>query len=170
MKKQEFLDILTRKLTGQFTSTEVKDNIQYYDGYISGEVYKGKSEEQVIQEIGGPHIVAKTLINAKNMAGQSNSSKTHKSYSQDIHRQAGEKTGQRKGFHVNHDNNGWDVRYGKVKLNTWYFKLILAILVILLIIGVLSAVGFMLRVLIPIIVPVLVIFFIFNLVSNRRYR
>jgi len=174
MRKQEFLNILSRRITGQLSPMEVKDHIQYYDDYISGEVNKGKTEEEVIQEIGGPHLVAKTLINAKDMTGQTNSRDTYRTSSQDVYEnvygQTKEGTGKRKGFSINHDHDGWDIRYGKVKLNTWYFKIILTILAILLLVGILSAVGLVLRVLIPIVVPIVIIFFILNLVSNRRYK
>ncbi len=62
MTKREFLDTLRRSLNGKMTEAEVADNIAYYENYISQSVSGGKSEEQVLSELGDPRLIAKTIL------------------------------------------------------------------------------------------------------------
>ena len=48
MRKDEFLQTLRRALNGNVPPRVVEENVRYYDGYISDEVRKGRSEEEVI--------------------------------------------------------------------------------------------------------------------------
>ena len=43
----------------------VQENVNYYDGYISDEVTKGKTEEEVTAELGDPWVIAQTVIDAE---------------------------------------------------------------------------------------------------------
>ena len=48
----------------------VEENVRYYDGYISDEVRKGRSEEEVIEEIGDPRLIARTIEDTTDGAGE----------------------------------------------------------------------------------------------------
>ena len=61
MRKDEFLQMLRRDLNGDVPPAVVEENIRYYDSYITGEVSKGRSEEDVIAEIGDPRLIAKNI-------------------------------------------------------------------------------------------------------------
>ena len=61
MRKEEFLQTLRRALTGDVPQGVVEENIRYYDGYITEEVRKGRTEEEVIGEIGDPRLIARTI-------------------------------------------------------------------------------------------------------------
>ena len=37
-------------------------HIRYYEDYIQSQVRGGRSEQEVLQELGDPHLIAKTLI------------------------------------------------------------------------------------------------------------
>lgn len=65
MTKQEFLDELRNALTGQVSSESVMDAYRYYSDYIDMEVRTGKSESQVIEELGKPAFIAKSIIAAQ---------------------------------------------------------------------------------------------------------
>ena len=62
MSKQEFLDTLRRALARELSESEVADNINYYWNYIEQQVAFGKSEEQVLSELGDPRLIARRII------------------------------------------------------------------------------------------------------------
>ena len=52
MKKTEFLKELEAALKGEVSPELTAENLRYYDNYISQETSKGRSEAEVIEEIG----------------------------------------------------------------------------------------------------------------------
>ena len=64
MTKQEFLQGLRSELDGRVPYSVIQENLNYYDSYINGETAKGLPEEQVIEELGGPRIIARTIVDA----------------------------------------------------------------------------------------------------------
>lgn len=63
MNRIEFIDILRMTLSQELPSTVVQENIQYYDEYISSMGDEIKQEEE-IDRIGDPHLIAQTIINS----------------------------------------------------------------------------------------------------------
>lgn len=61
MTKQEFLDTLRRALASDLSESEVADNINYYWNYMEQQIASGKSEEQVLSELGDPRLIARTI-------------------------------------------------------------------------------------------------------------
>lgn len=61
MGKNEFLRVLREQLEGRLSQDTIEGHIRYYDQYIDAEVRMGKSEEQVMGELGSPIFIAKTL-------------------------------------------------------------------------------------------------------------
>ena len=62
MTKYEFLEKMRHALANDLSGSVIQDNINYYDGYISDEVRKGRSEAAVIEELGDPWAIARTII------------------------------------------------------------------------------------------------------------
>lgn len=62
MTRQEFIETLARTLRRELSEQEVADNIRYYETYISQEMQSGKSEEQVIAQLGDPRLIARTIL------------------------------------------------------------------------------------------------------------
>ena len=62
MNKQVFLDELRQALEGNISSQSIVSNIMYYDEYFTNEIRKGRSEEEIIDELGDPRLIAKTII------------------------------------------------------------------------------------------------------------
>ena len=62
MNKQEFLEKLRQALTGRVASSVVTENINYYEDYINVEVRKGRSEEEVLNQLGDPRLIARTIV------------------------------------------------------------------------------------------------------------
>lgn len=62
MSKEEFLDTLRKVLARELSESEVADNINYYWNYIEQQIASGKTEEQVLQELGDPRLVQRTIL------------------------------------------------------------------------------------------------------------
>ncbi len=97
MTKAEFLEALRMKLMGEVSTVEIENTIRYYDEYIRDKVNQGKTEEQVLSELGSPLLIARTIIDT---AGQ------EKNYSEQRPQDLGNDTKQ----------TDINVRFGKVKV------------------------------------------------------
>ena len=62
MTKDEFLRGLQNALVGEVPSSVVNDNLRYYEEYIVTEIRKGKTEEEVMEMLGDPRLIARTII------------------------------------------------------------------------------------------------------------
>lgn len=69
MNKQEFLDRLRVALNGRVASGLVTENLNYYENYINTEIRKGRSEEEVLDSLGDPRLLAKTLVQTQGGSG-----------------------------------------------------------------------------------------------------
>ena len=65
MEKQEFLDKLRLALNGRVAAETVSDTLTYYEDYINTEIRKGRSEEEVMNSLGDPRLIARTIIETK---------------------------------------------------------------------------------------------------------
>ncbi|MCM1157194.1 MAG: DUF1700 domain-containing protein [Bacteroidales bacterium] len=64
MTKQEFLDELRNALSGEVSPEVMMDSYRYYDSYIEEELRKGKSESNILEELGKPSLLARSIIAA----------------------------------------------------------------------------------------------------------
>lgn len=65
MKKTEFLKNLERSLDGQVPQELVVENLRYYNDYIRQEAKKGRREEDVLDELGDPRLIARSITDAE---------------------------------------------------------------------------------------------------------
>ncbi|MEH2945179.1 DUF1700 domain-containing protein [Lachnospiraceae bacterium KK002] len=159
MTKQEFLHELQIALQGELDQAAINENVKYYDNYIREEARKGQSEEEVTARLGNPRLIAKTLIDTTGKFGNYEGSQY---YSED-YRQRNETSG--RGFRADYsEQEGWDVRFGGLKLNSWYGKLLLILAAVLIIVIVANVVAFLL----PILVPVILILLLYSLFFGGR--
>ena len=70
MKKSEFIAELKEALEHNLTPQKIKEHVDYYEDYIRGEVKKGRDEEDVVNELGDPWAIAKTIRLSEGMEGQ----------------------------------------------------------------------------------------------------
>lgn len=68
MDRTEFISILRTALTGKVPATTVEDNVQYYEEYIEIQLRQGKSEEEILTDLGNPRLLARTVIEANKFA------------------------------------------------------------------------------------------------------
>ena len=48
----------------------IRENLNYYNSYISQEMAKGRTVDEIVDEIGEPRIVARTIIDSSEAAGE----------------------------------------------------------------------------------------------------
>ena len=71
MEKAEFIERLQRALAAGISSSLVAENVRYYQDYIDSEIRKGRSEKEVMDSLGDPRLLAKSIIEANKHAGVS---------------------------------------------------------------------------------------------------
>jgi len=172
MDKQDFLEKLTLALTGQVLRSVIEENVSYYNQYIADEVRKGKPESQVLEELGDPRLIARSIIEANGggneMAGVYEDS------------DSGEET--RYGEARYNDEPYDEARYdaedpycgeGRRSFHTFHisgfwFTLIVTIVLLLLLWLVGTIIGGIFMILGPILMPVLIIWMIYWLFKGPR--
>lgn len=61
MSREEFLKQLKESLSMSLEKAAINEQLDYYDKYISDEINKGRSEKEVLDELGDPRLIAKTI-------------------------------------------------------------------------------------------------------------
>ena len=151
MTKSEFLEKLRAALANDLSGSIIQENVNYYSSYISDEVRKGRSEEEVIAELGDPWAIAQTIIDSVNVQKNTGS---YDSYEPE--RKARENK-QSDGPHV--------YTFG---FDTWWKKLLLVLGIIGVVMIVLAVISGIISLISPLIVPILIIVIIFRLLNRRR--
>ncbi len=165
MNRIEFMEKLQRALAGGLNSSQVTENVRYYQEYIDTEIRKGRSESEILTALGDPRLLAKSIIEANKRAGKSGG--TNQNYDEEI---ADDGVGQ--GYyrsynhHRNEDRNPYeDTMNGKVfRMPGWLLLLIITV-VVLLIIGVAFS---LISVLGPILIPMLIVMLIIKLFQSNQ--
>ena len=65
MTKYEFLKELREALEGQVPMNEIEDSISYYRDYFSRQEAGGRSQQEILEELGSPRLIAKSIIETK---------------------------------------------------------------------------------------------------------
>ena len=150
MSKTEFLDILYNQLSGQMPEGSVAAHVQYYRNYIEDEQQKGHTETDILNDLGDPRLIARTLLDTEVGAGNPQNGSTYSA----IYNEADS-------YYNKYDSS--DSARGHVKkhsfkldLSTWYGKvavILIAAVVLLLLVTILG-------VLIPVMIVAGVIMYI----------
>ena len=69
MTKREFLDTLRSQLQGELSDAQIDGHIHYYEEYIAESMTAGKTESEVLDELGSPVFIAKTLLSTADTKG-----------------------------------------------------------------------------------------------------
>lgn len=70
MEKIEFLNVLRIHIQGVDDIAFVNDTMNYYENYIETEIRKGKSEEEVINKLGDPRLIAKSILASRSVESE----------------------------------------------------------------------------------------------------
>ena len=69
MNREEFLRSLRAELSQNVSEQIIGEQLSYYSTYISEQVAAGQSEDDVIESLGAPRLLARTIIEAAEAAG-----------------------------------------------------------------------------------------------------
>ena len=155
MRKTEFLQELREALDGEVSASVIQSNISYYDQYIRQEAAKGRREEEVIEEIGSPRLIAKTIIDSSEGAGETGQGGSYAS---------GDAAGS--GRTASSYNGGLPPNFHYIDLNKWYWKVILSVVVIAILFVLFALVGGIFTILIHLAGPILLIWLIYTFIKN----
>ncbi len=146
MNKREFLDGLSAALASRVSASEAAENVNYYEDYINTQMRMGKSEEEVVQSLGDPRLLARSIAEASKHAGAG--------WSQESDYRNAETEGR---YTNRQDYAGYtteqDYRGRTAHVPGWLIVFVVVFVVIL----ILSAVFSVLSLLAPILLPVLLI-------------
>ena len=150
MSKTEFLDILYNQLSGRMPEGNVAAHVQYYRNYIEDKQQKGRTETDILNDLGDPRLIARTLLDTEVGAGNPQNGSTYSA----IYNEADS-------YYNKYDSS--DSARGHVKkhsfkldLSTWYGKvavILIAAVVLLLLVTILG-------ILIPVVIVAGVIMYI----------
>ena len=150
MNKKEFLDILYEQLSGQMPEGNIAAHVQYYRNYIEEQQRTGRTESDILNELGDPRLIARTLLDTETEGSGSGRSPYAKTVSD--YQQSNSDTGT-----VRHHSF-------KIDLSTWHGKLaviLIAAVVLILLFTVLS-------VLIPVMLVTGVILYLLRMFKNNQ--
>lgn len=189
MSREEFLRGLEEALAGEVPASVVRDNLNYYSSYLSQELAKGRTMEEIIEEIGEPRIVARTIIDSTDAAAEAGDYGAYEDRSsRDGYGNGGYGgyDGGREGYGSGYDGgsrkDGGYSSFGEdprkrwfqshnihyIDLNKWYWKLLFGAIAILLIVLVFSIVSGIFALLIQLAGPILLILFLYWFIKSLR--
>lgn len=167
MSKQEFLEELDQCLQGEVSQTEYQDSINYYISFIQDAMAQGQSEDSVISSLGSPRLIAKSIIEVSN----SGNHRTHnRAQTIDDFSEANADMNHDKSFQAEFDGEKVRFRYGNLKSDTWYGKLILILIAIVLVVVVLSLLGVVATVVFRFIIPVVLVVWLIGFITKKFNR
>lgn len=139
MTKYEFTEGLRKALSGIVGHSVVNENVKYYEDYIDMEIRKGRKEEEVMEELGDPRLIAKTIIETTKAGAVSEEEREEKG-----------------GFSA----NGHRV----FRIPGWLVMCIVILLLLLLF----WVVGSVLSLVLPILIPALLVWYLVRIWRSRR--
>lgn len=153
MGRREFLEILRGQLSGQMAQGKAAAHVRYYEDYIQSQVRSGRSETDVLAELGDPRLIARTLIDTDDGTEvYDESGYAEESYGSDDYAEnsTGNTTGRTKSY--------------RLDLGTWYGKAIviaIAVIMVILLATVLVAVA-------PFVITFCIVLYLISWFKKRR--
>lgn len=65
MEKTEFLEQLRQSLSGRIEADKVTDHLRYYEDYINTQMRLGRTENEVLDSLGSPRLIARTITDTQ---------------------------------------------------------------------------------------------------------
>ena len=161
MSKEEYLRGLEEALAGEVPASVIRENMNYYNSYLSQEMAKGRTVDEISEEIGEPRIVARTIIDSCEASGEA--------FGTDGNPYGTDGEG---AYESSFDRNSYggntspQIHY--FNLNKWYWKLLLILMALAVGSLVLNIVGGIFTLLIRFAGPILIIFLVLWFFRNIR--
>lgn len=151
LNKEEFVTKLQQALAGGMTSGQVAEHVRYYREYIDSEIQKGRTEEEVLVQLGDPRLLARSIKDANKRAGAVSGAEYE--YEE-------EKTD-----HVQGENGyGRSGNVRRVMLPGWLVMLTIVVIVVI-VIGLVSSLLYLFA---PVIMAVLLVTLVIRLIQDNR--
>lgn len=157
MRKAEFLKELQEALAGEVSSAVIRENLNYYDQYISQETASGRGEEEVLEELGSPRLIARTIIDSSEAAGGSPEPDSGYGSSGESYGDDGRSGGAR---------GGMDFHY--IDLSKWYWKLLFFGVIILVMVVAFTVIGGIFSLLMRFAGPLILIWLVYTFIKSMR--
>lgn len=167
MTKQEFLDGLRAALSGRVSTGTVMENISFYEEYINTQVRMGKSEAEVLQKLGDPRLLARSIVEAEKRAGtgreqeaEYGASGRSRDYEQRRQGTYDYGQGQRGAYEYRYETgrqNGYGAGQRNGRVPVWLVVCLVLLFVVLILSFVFSVLSFLAPILIPILLITLTI-------------
>ncbi len=160
MTQIEFVIELEQALRGNVDERVIRENVKYYNDYISEQKAAGKSEEEIFASLGSPRLIAKTIIDTSGEANTQGSSRAG-SYNYSTGNSNDSSNG----------GEGWSFSWMKETASqSWLTKIIAIVAVIAIAFLILSIIGWVAKILFKPAVVVLAIAAIYYLVKRSSNK
>ena len=150
MTRSEFLEKLRKALGNDLSGAIIQENVNYYDQYITDEVNKGRSEEEVMNELGDPWVIARTIIDSVE-----NQNEVNNAYNQGY-----------EGY--SDDNQNYDRNVHVYRLDAGWKKWLLILGLIGILVLFVAVIGGILSFLAPVLIPLLIIMVVIRIWGRSR--
>lgn len=127
MNRTEFIQTLRDQLAGQMQEGRVAAHIRYYEDYIHSQIRSGRTEEEVLTELGDPRLIAKTLIDTNPDCVNEIYEDSQESYYN--------------GYSDTEDTTQPKMKVRHFDLSTWYGKVVVILCAVLAVIVLLALIG-----------------------------
>lgn len=113
MSREDFLQGLERALEGSIPAPMVREQLRYYEGYIRTELERGRSEQDIMEELGDPRLIARTILDTTPGAAEGAYEDAGSGYAPYQSREEGQQSQERRSGRIH-----------VYDLSKWYWKLI----------------------------------------------
>ena len=163
MSKNDFLNNLKLALNGKVSASLVQENMAYYSEYIDSQVRMGRSEQEVMDMLGDPRLIARTIVQTNGTeTAEEGVYRESTSYNDAAYGSGGYGNGGYGGTGYNNGTNEYERHSNEVRVKNipaWLWTIIVVLIIVCLISFVFSVVSFLL----PFVLPVLVVMFFIKL-------
>lgn len=149
MTQREFIDKLKTALSGKVSAGTLQENVNYYEHYFSGELGRGRSEEDICASLGSPQLIAKSILEAEKFQ----SGTAEDNYTGSVHEEKDYRS----------TTTRWSDNVRSFHIPGWLMLVIAAIIfftVISIVLSIFSALA-------PIIIPICIVLFIVHIFKNN---
>lgn len=168
MSREEFLRGLENALSGNVPPAVVRDNLRYYDDYIRSERQKGRSETEIMDELGDPRLIARTIMDTTPGAAEGEYEEYHPfaGFAGNSGRSSQQEDADAQQTQYGSYSGTGNIHY--YNLNKWYWKLLAVVVVILFFTLVLTIIGGILTLVIPLLPVIGIVALVMWLVRGPR--
>ena len=149
MDKEEFIMKLQHALAGGISGSQTAEHVRYYREYIDSEIHKGRTEEEILEQLGDPRLLARSIVDANRRSGAAYSAAQE--YDDEVGANAREGS-----------TRGENTRVRRVALPGWLVMLTIVVITML-VIGVVSSLLYLFA---PVIMAVLIVLLIVKVIQG----